>query len=564
MKFWTVFKKELILLYRRRSTTLMVMAAPLLIILFLGVLFGGGPSAHRTLPVAVCNHDQGSVGAAYLDALGQYELLDVVDYSLQYPDPASCRNFLELNIRRGSFGMGLLFPSDFTQQLSEGNRQELELFVDNSNAGLVGFQTQYVQTVNSQASAAVASEFVQRVWQQARSADERLGKLQGELASTRSSLVDSQEKIVLVQAELNALPSGGPSASSLDSMFQSIETESARLSSAAVSARGFFLALSSGGSPAAEQGIALAESMRVQADALGAQARSARAEISLLLGDAARYQSIRSLALDSVDDVRIQLAGVLERIDAAQSEIALARAQAVSLTSKDPQSIVNPIRLSTRNVFDYATYRQLDFVIYGILALVIILTSSLLASLNVVRERTSGAYVRVALSPLGGFSQAFGKVLAVLVVLGVQLAVMLSAAAFLFGAPLQNVPWLFVFGLLLGFCFASAGLMIGALTRSENSAILAAVALVIPLTFVSGLVTPYELMPASLQQVTGMLPLTFGINAMKFVSLYGATPDIGGILAGHFDFVSFSAAMLALEAVLLFFMAALLIKRMKP
>lgn|GEM_PF-5411562 len=67
-----------------------------------------------------------------------------------------------------------------------------------------------------------------------------------------------------------------------------------------------------------------------------------------------------------------------------------------------------------------------------------------------------------------------------------------------------------------------------------------------------------------MQQATGMLPLTFGINAMKFVSLYGATPNLSGVLAGRFDFVSFSAAMLALESVLLFFLAALLIKRMKP
>lgn len=564
MRFWTVFKKELTLLYRRRSTTLLVMAAPLLIILFLGVLFGGGPTAHRSLPVAACNHDAGAVGAAYLDALRQYDLLDVVDYAPQYPDLASCRYFIESNIRRGSFGMGLMFPPDFTRQLSEGNRQDLEFFVDNSNAGLVGFQTQYVQTVNSQASAAVAAEFVQRVWQQAKSAETRLAELEDELSLTRDSLLDSQEQMAAVREQLEALPSSGPSASSLDSILQSVESEAARLSASAVTARAFFVALSSSGSPAAEDGIRLVDSMRLQADALAVQARQARAELSILVGDSARYQSVRQVALTSVDDVSVRLDAVLERIDSARSEIALARLQAVSLTSKDPSSIVNPIRLSTRNVFDYAKYRQLDFVIYGILALVVILTSLLLSSLNVVRERTSGAYVRVALSPLGGFSQASGKVLAVLVVLAIQLGIMLSASAFLFGAPLQNVPWLFAFGLLLGFCFASAGLMIGALTRSENSAILASVALIIPLTFVSGLVTPYELMPASLQQLTGMLPLTFGINAMKFVSLYGATPDLSGVLAGHFDFVSFSAAMLALEAVLLFFFAAILLKRMKP
>lgn len=564
MRFWTVFKKELVLVYRRRSTTLLVMAAPLLVILFLGVLFGGGQVAHRTLPVAVCNYDSGPVGAAYLNALKQYDLLDVVDYSSSYPDFVSCKYFLELNIRRGSFGMGLVFPPAFSAELSEGNSQELELFLDNSNAGLVGFQSQYVQSVNNKASATVASEFVRRVWQNVKQAESRLKDLEDELSVTRVSLVDSRERIAEISAQLQALPDDGASGLTLDSSLQSVETAASVLSTDAQTARNFFSELAYNGSSVALQGIVLADAIRTKADALALQARSARSELSAVLGDAAKYRSVRLLALDSVADVSAKLDGVLQRIDSAQSEIALARSQAVSLVSKDPQSIVDPIRLSVRNVFDYSKYRQLDFVIYGILALVIVLTSLLLAALNVVRERVSGAYVRVALSPLGGVSQALGKTLAVVAVLAVQLAVMLSAAWLVFGVPLQNLSWLLAFGLLLGFCFATVGLIFGAMTRSENSAILACVALVIPLTFVSGLVTPYELMPASLQQVTGMLPLTFGINAMKFVSLYGATPDLAGAFFGRFDFVSFSAVMLALESVLLFFIAALLLKRMKP
>ena len=80
-------------------------------------------------------------------------------------DLASCRYFIESNIRRGSFGMGLMFPPDHAPVVGvETVRTGILRGIQRRS---VGFQTQYVQTVNSQASAAVAAEFVQRVWQQA-------------------------------------------------------------------------------------------------------------------------------------------------------------------------------------------------------------------------------------------------------------------------------------------------------------------------------------------------------------------------------------------------------------
>ncbi|MDP2717501.1 MAG: ABC transporter permease, partial [Candidatus Micrarchaeota archaeon] len=97
VQFLTVLAKELTLFWRRKSTTALVLISPLFIILFLGLLFGGGQGGVRSLPVAVCNHDAGVVGAAYVNALQSYELLKVTDYGGAYARQSDCRQFLETN-----------------------------------------------------------------------------------------------------------------------------------------------------------------------------------------------------------------------------------------------------------------------------------------------------------------------------------------------------------------------------------------------------------------------------------------------------------------------------------
>lgn len=562
VNFWLVMKKELTLFYRRKSTTALLLVSPLFIILFLGILFGGGDAANRSLPVAVCNHDTGVVGDAYTQALSSYSLLNVVDYSQAYPNPLDCRNFLQANIKRGSFAMGMAFPPAFTDQITQGQSQSLEFFLDNSNAGLVGFQSQYVQAVTGEASTLAASQFVGRVLEKIRDADQKLEAIEKELGPVRNSMAESRETMAQIRADLNRLPDVG----SLQDASNALTSADAALdgvAASALSAQQLFQALAANGSSQAQQGIVLTQSMRSSVLVLKPQITQARTQLAVTTQELGQYSSFKQNALATVDQVVLDIDDVIVKLDDAQTQIAEARREAQFFSSKDASDIVNPIRLSTVNVFDYGQYRQLDFVIYGILALIVILTSTLLSALNFVRERNSGAFVRVSLTPIGGFSQAFGKLLATLLVVAVQVAVVLGVAAMGFGVKFQNIGLVFAFALLLASAFVAVGLVIGSLTRSENSAILSVVALIIPLTFVSGLVIPYELMPATLQQITSLLPITFGINAMKYVSLYGVLPNAALFVSGS-GFVELSASMLWLESLLLFFVAAFALGKAQP
>lgn len=102
----------------------------------------------------------------------------------------------------------------------------------------------------------------------------------------------------------------------------------------------------------------------------------------------------------------------------------------------------------------------------------------------------------------------------------VSLILVYLAGAIFFGYQLHG-SWLEFLGayLLVMLSMFSIGLLVGGIAPNTKIASAAASLLYFPMLIFSGATLPYEVMPAALQKVADILPLTQGIKLLKAASL---------------------------------------------
>ncbi|WHH58555.1 ABC transporter permease [Petroclostridium sp. X23] len=102
----------------------------------------------------------------------------------------------------------------------------------------------------------------------------------------------------------------------------------------------------------------------------------------------------------------------------------------------------------------------------------------------------------------------------------IALALVYLTSALFFGVRLQGafLPFLGSFVLVMLSMF-SIGMLVGGLSPNMKSASILASVLYFPMLVFSGATLPYEVMPASLQRIADVMPLTQGIKLLKATSL---------------------------------------------
>lgn len=174
------------------------------------------------------------------------------------------------------------------------------------------------------------------------------------------------------------------------------------------------------------------------------------------------------------------------------------------LSSRDaPQ----PPVLVTRNWFN----ANLTFLWYTVPSLVCILSTLiglLVTALSVARERETGTFEQLLVSPLRPAEILMGKALAALLIAVAEGTLILVAARLVFRIPFAG-SLLLLYGAMVVFLLSivGVGLFISSLSMTQQQAILGAFAFMAPAMLLSGFATPIENMPSVLQTLTLANPL---------------------------------------------------------
>ncbi len=166
----------------------------------------------------------------------------------------------------------------------------------------------------------------------------------------------------------------------------------------------------------------------------------------------------------------------------------------------------------------------------GLIASLSMIQTMLLAALSVAREREQGTFDQLLVTPLAPLQILVGKALPAIFMGLVQSTLVLLVIRHWFQVPMAGSAGLLYLG-LLAFTTATVGvgLSVSALALTMQQAMLFNFMLVMPMTMLSGLMTPIGNMPPALQAATYANPLRFGIDTVRRVYLEGATlPDVAG------------------------------------
>lgn len=192
------------------------------------------------------------------------------------------------------------------------------------------------------------------------------------------------------------------------------------------------------------------------------------------------------------------------------------RALAERRGSTDP-----PVKLSMRAWYN----EDLDshwFIIPGIVGLLTLVVTLVVTALSVAREREQGTFDQLLVTPLRPTAILIGKSIPGLVIGTVEATFIILVAMIWFGIPLRGDVLALYAGLLL-FLFSAVGvgLMISAISVTQQQAVLGAFLFLVPAVILSGFATPIANMPEAVQYLTYLDPLRYFLVIVRGVFLEG-------------------------------------------
>ncbi|HOF09044.1 MAG TPA: ABC transporter permease [Opitutaceae bacterium] len=187
-----------------------------------------------------------------------------------------------------------------------------------------------------------------------------------------------------------------------------------------------------------------------------------------------------------------------------------------------------------------------NFIVPGILAVIMGLISALLTSLTIAREWETGTMEQLISTPVRAPELILGKLLPYLAIGLVDLAIAVSMTVFLFDVPLRgSVLLLFGVGTVFIVATLSQGILISTITRQQLLASqVAMIATFLPAFLLSGFAFAIANMPVVVRGITYIVPARYFVAIVKGIFLRGTGLTI--LWGDALCLLGFAGLMLAL------------------
>ncbi len=169
--------------------------------------------------------------------------------------------------------------------------------------------------------------------------------------------------------------------------------------------------------------------------------------------------------------------------------------------------------------------RTANFIIPGLVAILLQLVAIVLTAISIVREREKGTLEQLLVTPIDPLGLMLGKLAPYLVVGLAEMAMVLLAMRFGFGVPVRgSVVFLFAMAIVYLFALLSIGLAISTRAQTQAQAQQMAQMFLLPSIFLSGYIFPMAGLPFVLRWIGRVLPATHMIEILRGVVLRDAGP----------------------------------------
>lgn len=209
-------------------------------------------------------------------------------------------------------------------------------------------------------------------------------------------------------------------------------------------------------------------------------------------------------------------------------------------------SASSPIDIRTRVLYNPDLLGSYN-IVPGLIAIILFQTTTNLTALSIVRERERGTIEQLIVTPIRNWELVLAKIIPYILVSFANTVVILLIGTFWFKVPIRgSLITLFLLTGLYLLPNLGLGLLISTFAKTQQQAQLMTMPILLPSFMLSGFIFPIASLPAVLQGVGYMLPLTYFIFIVRSLVIKGAGLEL--LLPQTFTLMAFAVGLLALAA----------------
>ncbi|ABZ84074.1 abc-2 transporter [Heliomicrobium modesticaldum Ice1] len=195
--------------------------------------------------------------------------------------------------------------------------------------------------------------------------------------------------------------------------------------------------------------------------------------------------------------------------------------QAERLAAQGGEKPRLPVQVETR-VWYNPDMKSAVFNVPGLIGLILQNVVAMLTAFSMVREKERGTMEQLVVTPIRPAELMLGKLLPFVFIGFVSLTMVLLIGIYWFEVPPKgSVVLLFFLSTLFLITILAVGLLVSTVAKTQLQAMQMTFLLILPSILLSGFVFPRETMPAFLQGLGGMLPLTYFLIIVRGIFLKG-------------------------------------------
>ncbi|MGB9753065.1 ABC transporter permease [Roseiflexus castenholzii] len=187
------------------------------------------------------------------------------------------------------------------------------------------------------------------------------------------------------------------------------------------------------------------------------------------------------------------------------------------------------------------------FMVPGLIGLVLQFQATLLTASAVVRERERGTIEQLIVTPIRPYELMVGKILPYAVVELLVVGEVLLVGTLWFGVPIRGSLLLLVaIACLFLVSTLALGLLISTIAQTQFEAFQLSFLTLLPSVFISGFIYPIDAMPAALQLISKVIPLTYFLVVVRGIIIKGV--GVEALLPQIMALTAFGVALLTIAS----------------
>jgi ABC-2 type transport system permease protein len=169
-----------------------------------------------------------------------------------------------------------------------------------------------------------------------------------------------------------------------------------------------------------------------------------------------------------------------------------------------------------------------DFMIPGIVALLLLVITTNLSAMAIVREKEIGTLEQLNVTPLARWELITGKLLPYAFIGIIDVVLVLIVAIYWFEVPMRgSIPLLFGMCLIYLVSTLGLGLFVSTISQTQQQAMMTTIFFFLtPMMYLSGFIFPIENMPQWIQPLTYLIPLRYFLVIVRGIFQKGIGLEI--------------------------------------